>query len=823
MRTTAAARNLTPIVLLTILLVGALSPAAMPSPMGAPDPRVIDAKLSEAMASTPADEPMQVIIQFRGSITEADRYLLQVEGIERIHEFTIVPGVWAKATPRQIDRLSGYPRTYWVELNEPLVYYMDETTTVINATKAWYSRIEGSLWGATGAIDGKGVTAVVVDTGVDAGHPDLDYGRKCILNLKSDTGVGPWYGVENSDTSSGHGTHCSGTILGNGDASNGARQGVAPGANLIGLSTGEAGAIINALGGLEWVYEHSKIGNNPLNIRVVSNSWGGGGGQYSPQDSISQAINKLVYENNVAVCFAAGNSAGTGDDIQSSNYGNTPAAINVAASGRDGSYITDFSSKGQWNWLDTWPDIAAPGHHIESTAARRTQISIMTRDPSANPYYLSISGTSMATPHVTGTVALLWQACPSMRVSDVRQDAGLVVNEGGVYSIAPAEGDTYGALAYPVSDWLNSSLDTRIHESELILKLTADYIPAQGSAQSGMNGQTQNNVTDWSLPGDAADRRHDFCQGYGLINVDRAVGLALTLERIRWDYPEATVLDAYSVFEGVFGHKEVSMPTDQVMTSWGGEWSRFNQLSTFNQNLTKFVYVPAGADSMTVSMSYAPVSVGDRQLNVLWFMVDQNGDGSWDYTSSRTPSTTGSRTETIPISGSTGTYWKFGLGGNSGKVPVIIGGSHQYKEARIEFEMSVSIHFPSGAGDIVIDERDLHAVNGHLRFAEPSTTYAGGNVTIMMWVFDLYNVSWSPNLPPPPVSRTQGHPMLWAILLLVIAAAVLYAIARTQPESRVGRAVRRVAAAVYIVALLARLRRLVTRVTARRSKAATKG
>ena len=812
MRTTTTARKLAPMVLLTVLLVGALSPAAVPSQVGAPDPSVIDPKLGEAMATAPADEPLQVIIQFEGSITEADRYLLQVEGVESLHEFSIVPGVWAKATPQQITRISGYPRTFWVELNEPLVYYMDETTTVINATKTWDSRIEGSLWGATGAIDGKGVTAVVLDTGVDAGHPDLDYGSKCILNLKSDTGVGPWYEVQNSDTSSGHGTHCAGTVLGNGDASNGARRGVAPGANLIALSTGEAGAIINALGGLEWVYEHSKIGNNPYNIRVVSNSWGAGGGNYSPSDSISQAIDKLVYENNVAVCFAAGNSGGTGDDIQTSNYGNTPAAICVAASGRDGTYITDFSSKGQWDLIDTWPDIAAPGHHIQSTAARRTQISIMTRDPSANPYYLAISGTSMATPHVAGTVALLWQACPSMRVSNVSQDWGMVENNNGVYSIKPPDTPSDLPFAgYP------------IHESELILKLTADYIPAQGTAQEGMNGQTQNYVTDWSLPGDAASRQHDFCQGYGLINVNRAVGLALALERIRWDYPEATVLDAYSVFEGIFEHKEVSMPTDQVMTSWGGEWSRFNQLNSFNQNLTKFVYVPAGADSMTVSMNYPPVSVGDRQLNVLWFMIDQNGDGSWDYTSSRTPSTTGSRTETVPISGSTGTYWKFGLGGNSGKIPDIIGGDHQYKEARIEFEMSVSIHFPSGTGDIVINELDLHAVNGHLRFAEPSTTYAGGNVTVMMWVYDLYNVSWSPNPPLPPVVLTKGHPLLWAILLLVIVVAALYVIARTQPESKVGRAVRRVAAAVGVVALLAYVRRLVTRLTARRSKAATKG
>ncbi len=804
-------------ILLLVMLASSLAPAVVPSPIGENDPYVIDQVLHSIMLSTPRDRALDVIVQFRDPVVAADRLVLRDEDIEVVYEFHIVNGVWARATPAQLDRLSGYPRTLWMEYNEPLDYCMDETTTVINATKAWYSRIEGSLWGATGAINGKGVTAVVLDTGIDAGHPDLDYKRKVIMNLKSDTGVGPWIEVENGDTSSGHGTHCAGTVAGNGDASNGARAGVAPGANLIGLSTGEAGAIINALGGLEWVYDHSRPGNNPNNIRVVSNSWGAGGGQYSPTDSISAAINRVVYENNVAVVFAAGNSAGTGDDIQSSNYGNTPAAICVAASGRDGRYITDFSSKGQWNWLDTWPDIAAPGHHIESTAARRTQISIMTRDPAANPYYLAISGTSMATPHISGLVALLWQACPSMRVSDVRQDAGVVENADGTYRVVEPEGDTYGALAYPLSAWYNESLDTRIHESELILKLTADMIGARGQAVDGMNGQTETNVTDWNLPGDAAGRPHDYCQGYGLVNAARAVGLALTLERIRWDYPEATVLDAYSVYNGIFDRAEYSMPTDKVETSWGGEWTRFNNQPAFNQNLTKLVYVPKGADTMTVTMSYSPVNTLDRTLASLWFRVDTNGDGSWDFTSGTTPSLTGVREETISVSEGQGGYWMFGVGGNVVKLPGKAGYS-QYKEARVEYEMAASIHFPSASGAIIIEERDLHAINGHLRFSEPSAEYAGGNVTITMDVYNLNNVSWSPNPPVPPLPELAGFP--WLLLLGVLIALLILAlvVARTMPESRAGRIVRKVIAAVGVAAIAAALLRSVKRVKLPRRK-----
>ncbi len=122
----------------------------------------------------------------------------------------MIPAIHIQARPYQLERLSGYPRVEWMEWDAPLDYLMDMTTNVINATNTWRSVIEGSLWGAEG-IDGKGVTAVVLDTGVDAGHPDLDYGTKTIRNLKSDTGTGPFYEIENGDTSSGHGTHCAGS------------------------------------------------------------------------------------------------------------------------------------------------------------------------------------------------------------------------------------------------------------------------------------------------------------------------------------------------------------------------------------------------------------------------------------------------------------------------------------------------------------------------------------------------------------------------------------------------------------------------------------
>ena len=797
---------------LAMMLLTSLQVDAVPTPVGAARWGVLDPRLQDAMGSAGQGERLDCIVQFDGIVERADLGFLRDEGVELVHEFHIVPAVQVRATPAELERIAGYARTRWVEHNERLDYLMNGTTAVINATRAWNALIKGSLWGQTG-VDGKGVTVVVLDSGIDAGHPDFDYGTKTIHNLKSDTGTGPWVEVENGDTSSGHGTHVAGTVAGNGDASGGANAGVAPGANLIGLSAGELLFITGGLGGLEWVYDHSRPGNNPYNIRVVSNSWGGGGGQYNPQDAISQAINRLVYENNVVVNFAAGNSGGSGDDIQASNYGNTPSAICVAAADHEGTGITDFSSKGQWDWVDTWPDISAPGLNIVSTAARRTLISTMAKNPDANPYYLAISGTSMATPHISGVAALLWQAAPHLRVSEVRQDAGVVTNDGGSYVVGAPSDEGYGNLAYGYQEWTGAALDTRIHEVELILKLTSTMMPPQGEPQGDLNGQTANYVPDWNVAGFAGDRQHDFSQGYGLVDVHRAVGLALALEKLRTaGHPEATVMDAFRVFEPMFGSQGVSWPTDMLATSWGGEWTRFNEQggrTLFTTNQTRYVFVPEGAAKMTVALSYPTVDLTELTFSSLGFLIDWDDDGTWDYTGSMAPSLSGVKVEEVPLSGDLGRYVKFGLQGRGFRVQRIIE-TKQYQEARVEYSMSVSLGFPSEAGSIVVGPQDLHAIVGHLRLSEPSPSYARGNISIEYDVYDMDKVQWSPVSPPEEQPEEHGGWLLWAVVMLVLLVGAVLAMARMRPQGTLGRATGKMLRARPFAAALGAVRRITT-------------
>jgi subtilisin family serine protease len=790
--------------MVALLCVPAALPAVSVPDIGEPDPTVIDPHLAQVMKGARETERIEIIVRFDGSITPADRDVLEDLGVHVYGSYHIVPAVHASATSLQLERLSGYERTERIEYDVPMDYLMDMTTAVVNATSAWRSVIEGSLWGSTG-ITGKGVTAVVLDTGVDAGHPDLDYGTKTIRNLKSDTGTGPWYEIENGDTSSGHGTHVAGTVAGNGDASAGGKAGVAPEANLIGLSTGEAGAITGAVGALQWVYDHSKPGNNPYNIRVVSNSWGAGGGIYEPGDTISEAINRLVYENNVVSVFAAGNSGGDGSTIQSGNYANTPAAICVAAAGRDGSYITDFSSKGRWDWLDTYPDIAAPGHHIDSTAARRTQISAMTQQGDSNPYYLSISGTSMATPHVSGLVALLWQAAPSMRVSEIHQDAGIVTTEAGGYDVIPPEEMTEDSERYneEYSQW-NERLDTRIHEAELIIKLTGDMIPFGSDPDPDANNLTDNAIPDWSVPGYAGFRTHDWAQGYGLMNVHRAVGLALTLERLRWDDPSITVLDAYMAFEDVFEKKEIVEETDRIKAKWSGEWSRFNEQPSnpgliFSANQTKFVYVPEGAEQMVVSMAWPPLDFTKIIAGTLGFKIDYDNNGGWDYQSSVSPSRDGTRVETVPVSGNGGQYWRFGIEGQGIQWNRIFE-KRQYEEIRMEYEISVSITFPQFFNDTATTE------------IYTTDDYLVGNISMVKYVYNLNNVSFSKEVEPPIIPEEGGGSFwLWLLVVFVVLLVFAFVVAKMWPESAPGREIRRMAFFVGVDTVIGTTKRITRR------------
>ncbi|MFF3408981.1 S8 family serine peptidase [Streptomyces sp. NPDC002742] len=235
-------------------------------------------------------------------------------------------------------------------------------------------------------LTGKGVTVAVLDTGVDTSHPDLA-GR--VTQTKSFID-----GQEVADRN-GHGTHVTSTIGGDGAASDGKEKGVAPEATLaVGkvLSDQGSGSESQIIAGMEWAARdvHAKVISMSLGSSEPSDG----------TDPMAAAVDTLSKETGALFVIAAGNT-GAPSSIGSPGAADSALTIGAVDSADEAAYFTSAGPRYGDNALK--PDISAPGVGI---LAARSQL------VSGSGYYTSMSGTSMATPHVAGVAALLAQEHP---------------------------------------------------------------------------------------------------------------------------------------------------------------------------------------------------------------------------------------------------------------------------------------------------------------------------------------------------------------------------------------------------------------------------
>jgi subtilisin family serine protease len=257
---------------------------------------------------------------------------------------------------------------------------LDANLTQIGAPAAWQAGLSGA-----------GVKVAVLDTGIDASHPDL---QNQVLASAS------FVGTADAADGNGHGTHVASLIAGTGTAAAGARRGVAYGAQLLVgkvLDDSGRGPESGVIAGMQWAVAQGS--------QVVNMSLGGAG---TADDPLVQAVDDLSAASGALFVVAAGNSGPSSGTI--AVPGAAAAALTVGAVTRTDA-VTFFSSRGPVaNTYQIKPDITAPGVNIVGARAG---------GGTTNPY-TTYSGTSQATPQVAGAAALLRQEHPQWTSKQIK-------------------------------------------------------------------------------------------------------------------------------------------------------------------------------------------------------------------------------------------------------------------------------------------------------------------------------------------------------------------------------------------------------------------
>jgi serine protease AprX len=466
-----------------VLAAVLVAPAAPAHASGPPAP------MSGSLARTLAAAAGPVPVFVHGTSVGAARQAVADAGLTLVTTWNKIGVAVARGTAGQIAAVRAHAGVTYVEGDQPLRLHLSTSNVATRGEQARAQLRDGQ----GRPVDGRGVSAAIIDSGVDGTHPffrNADGSSAVRRNLKNICGPLTDLGLplplpndacfldltagNDTDTLSagGHGTHVAGIVAGRDTAlTDGTRlHGAAPGATLIGLSVGAGLTIFGADSALNWVLEHHR---NPCAgcppIKVSNNSYGpSGGGAFDPSSATTKLQRALAAEGVVTV-WAAGNDGPDNSATNPPGQDPTPGIVMVASyddhgtGTRDGT-VSAFSSRGAAGRPETYPDVSAPGSDITSACRPYLPICSTGLDPRNGPGPLdlatfnTISGTSMATPHVVGIVTQLFQVAPGASPAQI-EDAlkatahkftdGAAYQSAGPYTVAVDKGaglaDAYSA------------------------------------------------------------------------------------------------------------------------------------------------------------------------------------------------------------------------------------------------------------------------------------------------------------------------------------------------------------------------------------------
>jgi serine protease AprX len=394
------------------------------TPRIAPD---LSRLLVKAQQRSAQGQTVRVIVQYHQAPTAA-HYATMAHRGGRLHaKLHLIKGAAFTVPVTALPALASDPEIAAVSIDHPMNVADDLTNDATGVASAWSA-------GYTGA----GVGVAVIDSGINDSSLDLWNSTQTASRVVYHQ---DFTGTATSNSSGaqydlyGHGTHVAGIIGGNGYLSSGEYEGVAPGVTLVDLRALDANGAGTDSTVIAAIQEAIAL-QNTYNIRVINLSLGRGIWSSYTQDPLCQAV-ESAWESGIVVVVAAGNFGRL--SVNGSNGfgtitapGNDPYVLTVGATKSNGSGSpssetkASYSSKGPTTYDHVVkPDIVAPGNAVVSLAAPGATLeadfpSEKVNGNDGNPHYFKLSGTSMATPAVTGAVALVLQEQSTLTPDQVK-------------------------------------------------------------------------------------------------------------------------------------------------------------------------------------------------------------------------------------------------------------------------------------------------------------------------------------------------------------------------------------------------------------------
>lgn len=453
----------------------------------------IDPELALKLNSATDDSNINAIVIFHQYPTENDIANLQTIGITGGTKFKMLPMISITTTRDKLIAVSQLRNVRSIYGNRTLDLNVDP---YMKSTQIQRVAVDRSLQQKNGGmpVSGRNVTVAVLDTGVNSLHNDL--AGRVVQNVRlvdtQSAAVGfinptPIENLTNTDVANGHGTFVAGVIAASGASSGGKYSGVAPGANILGLSAGDFN-LSHVLAGFDYVLEK---GAN-YNVKVVNCSFSADT-IFDYNDPVNVAT-QMVTNRGISVIFSAGNT-GAGNGTLNP-YAAAPWVVSVGATD-ESRRLAEFSSRGIFGSQLFSPSLVAPGVNVVSLRSTASQMSVLgigagadtqRLTPAELPFYTTASGTSFTAPQVAGAIALMLEANPNLsplEAKDILQRSATPLPSNYAHEVGAGMLNTYAAVLEAANPTIKMGLFRAVSDRETVTFTTTTNQTFNGMVTPG--------------------------------------------------------------------------------------------------------------------------------------------------------------------------------------------------------------------------------------------------------------------------------------------------------------------------------------------------